>query len=320
VGSPVEQRPHLSAYDSERFVKRSCDAFEVNATEELASRLREHVRVLAADIGERHTARPAALSAAARYIEQAFMRSGHPVRRQTYEADGVACANLETELRGRERAGEILLVGAHYDTVWGSPGADDNASGVAALIEIARLLSTRPLERTVRCVAFVNEEPPHFLLDLMGSVVYARAARARGDDIRIMLSLEMLGYYSSLPRSQRYPAGLGLCYPDRGNFIGFVSNLQSCRALLRLHRAFRAHCSFPSERLASPAMVPGVGWSDHWSFWRAGYRAVMVTDTAFYRYPHYHLPTDTPEKLDYTAMARVTAGLADAVTALANGR
>jgi len=292
----------------------------VNVTEDQTDRLRKHVHVLAVDIGERHTARPEALSAAARYIEQALASSGYAVRRQTYEADGVVCANLEVELLGRERAEEILLIGAHYDTVWGSPGADDNASGVAALIEITRLLSARPLKRTVRCVAFVNEEPPHFLSDLMGSVVYAREARARGDGIEIMLSLEMLGYYSSAPRSQQYPAGLGLCYPDRGDFIGFVSNLRSRRALLRLHRAFRAHCAFPSERLASPAMVPGVGWSDHWSFWRAGYRAVMVTDTAFYRYPHYHMPTDTPEKLDYAPMARITAGLADAVTALANGR
>lgn len=288
--------------------------------ERLADRLEEHVRALALEIGERHTGRPQALSAAADYIEQAFIRSGNSVRRLRYEADGIVCANLEADLPGRERADEILLLGAHYDTVWGSPGADDNASGVAALIEIARLLSGRRPRRTIRYAAFVNEEPPYFRSELMGSVVYAREARARGDDIEIMLSLEMLGYYSSIPGSQRYPAPLGLFYPNRGDFIGFVSNLRSRRALVRVHRAFRSHSTFPSERLASPAIVPGVAWSDHSSFWRAGYPAVMVTDTAFYRYPHYHLPTDTPEKLDYAAMARVTAGLADAVAALASRR
>ncbi|HEX6998572.1 MAG TPA: M20/M25/M40 family metallo-hydrolase [Gammaproteobacteria bacterium] len=286
-------------------------------TEQLADRLREHVRTLARDIGERHTGRADALSAAARYIEQAFTLAGYSVREQSYEADGIACANLEVELPGRERANEIVLLGAHYDTVPGSPGADDNASGVAALLEIARQLSIRRLNRTVRCVAFVNEEPPYFQSGLMGSVVYAREARARGDDIAMMLSLEMLGCYSSVPGSQRYPPPLGLCYPDRGDFIGFVSNLRSWRVLARLHRAFRSRCAFPSARLASPAIIPGVAWSDHSSFWRAGYPAVMVTDTAFYRYPHYHLPTDTPEKLDYAAMALVTAGLADAVTTLA---
>jgi Zn-dependent M28 family amino/carboxypeptidase len=284
----------------------------------LADRLRHHVSVLALDIGERHTGRPHALAAAARYIEGAFSLVGREVRRQCYEADGIECLNLELEHRGGNRASEIVLVGAHYDTVVGSPGADDNASGVAAMIEIARLLSGRRLRRTIRCVAFVNEEPPFFHSREMGSAVYARAARARGDDIKVMLSLEMLGYYSSRPKSQRYPPFLRFFYPDRGNFIGFVSNLRSRRALAHVHDAFRSQCTFPSVRLASPAIVPGVSWSDQLSFWRAGYRAVMVTDTAFYRYPHYHSPTDTPEKLDFAAMARVTTGLADAVTMLAN--
>ena len=287
-------------------------------SESVADRLREHVRVLAVDIGERHTGRPQALGAAARYIEGALALVGHEVRRQRYEADGIECLNLEVEHGGGDRASEIVLVGAHYDTVVGSPGADDNASGVAAMIEIARLLSGRRLQRTVRCVAFVNEEPPFFYSREMGSAVYARAARARSDDIKTMLSLEMLGYYSSRPRSQRYPPLLRYFYPDRGNFIAFVSNLRSRRALAQVHDAFRSQCTFPSVRLASPAIVPGISWSDQLSFWRAGFAAVMVTDTAFYRYPHYHCPTDTPEKLDFAAMSRVTIGLADAVTTLAN--
>ena len=287
-------------------------------SDSLADRLRRHVGVLALDIGERHTRRPHALAAAARYVEAALARISGEVRRQSYQADGTVCVNLEVQQSGVDRAGEIVLVGAHYDTVDGSPGADDNASGVAAMIEIARLLSCRRLRRTVRCVAFVNEESPFFHSRQMGSAVYARAARARGDEIKLMLSLEMLGYYSSRPKSQRYPPFLRYFYPDRGDFIGFVSNLRSRRALAQAHDAFRSHCSFPSARLASPAIVPGVSWSDHLSFWRAGYPAVMVTDTAFYRYPHYHRPTDTPEKLNFAAMARVTTGLADAITMLAN--
>jgi Zn-dependent M28 family amino/carboxypeptidase len=283
----------------------------------LADRLRHHVNVLALEIGERHTRRPHALAAAARYVEDALALVGPEVRRQCYEAHGSACLNLEVEHRGGDQASEIVLVGAHYDTVEGSPGADDNASGVAAMIEIAGLLSGRRLRSTVRCVAFVNEEPPFFYSRQMGSAVYARAARARGDDIKVMLSLEMLGYYSARPKSQRYPPFLRFFYPDRGNFVAFVSNLRSRRALVQLHDAFRSHCTFPSERLASPAIVPGISWSDQLSFWRAGYPAVMVTDTALYRYPHYHCPTDTPEKLNYAALARVTTGLADAITTLA---
>jgi Zn-dependent M28 family amino/carboxypeptidase len=284
---------------------------------DLESRLRRHVVALAADIGERHVGRPRALHAAEAYIAGEFAATGYEVVRQTYVAEGVASSNLEVTLPGGALGNEILLAGAHYDTVPGSPGADDNASGVAALIEIARALRETRCERTVKLVAFVNEEPPFFYWGEMGSRVYARAARARGDDIRVMLSLEMLGCYSDAPGSQRYPPLLGFFYPKAGNFIGFVSNLRSRRALREVVRAFRSASDFPAESLASPALVPGVSWSDQLSFWRAGYRAVMVTDTAFYRYPHYHRATDTPEKLDYARMARVVEGLAGAIATLA---
>jgi Zn-dependent M28 family amino/carboxypeptidase len=230
---------------------------------------------------------------------------------------GVRCENLEVTIAGGARASEIVLAGAHYDTVEGSPGADDNASGVAGLIEIARRLREARPQRTVKLVAFVNEEPPFFPCGQMGSGVYANAARRRGDDIRLMLSLEMLGCYRDEPGSQAYPPLLRWFYPERGNFIAFVSNLRSRRALAAFTRAFRAACDFPAERLAAPALVPGVSWSDQLSFWRAGYPALMVTDTAFYRYAHYHQPSDTPERLDYARMARVVEGLARALGALA---
>jgi Zn-dependent M28 family amino/carboxypeptidase len=220
-------------------------------------------------------------------------------------------------LPGRARASEIVLAGAHYDTVPGSPGANDNASGVAGLIEIARALRAVQPARTVKLVAFVNEEPPFFYFGQMGSRVYARAARRRNDDIRVMLSLEMLGYYSDAPGSQGYPPLLGLFYPAVGNFIAFVSNLRSLRALREVAAAFKARSNFPAEMLASPGIVPGVSWSDHVSFWREGYSAVMVTDTAFYRYRYYHGPGDTADRLCYAEMARVVDGLAQAITVLA---
>ena len=284
----------------------------------LEQRLRGHVATLAGTIGERNVWRPKALHAAADYIRTSLTSAGCAVVPQGYETQGVHCENLEVTLPGRAGSGEVIVVGAHYDTVLGSPGADDNASGVATLLEIARALGPRPLRRTVKLVAFVNEEPPFYFSRQMGSSVYARAARQRGDDIRLMLSLEMLGSYSDAPGSQAYPPLLRWFYPDRGNFIAFVSNLRSRRALDAVVRAFRSRSKFPAERLASPAFVPGVAWSDQWSFWRAGYRALMVTDTAFYRYAHYHAASDTPEKIDYARMARVADGLAKAVGTLAD--
>lgn len=283
----------------------------------LEQRLQLHVEKLASEIGERNVWQPKALYAAADYIRDTWSQLGYEVHAQGYDAGGVWSENLEIEIRGGgERANEIVLAGAHYDTVMSSPGADDNASGVAALLEIARLLAGIKPERTLRLVAFVNEEPPFFYFGEMGSKIYAQAARERRDDIRLMLSLEMLGCYSEESGSQSYPPLMRWFYPDRGNFIGFVSNLRSRRALKEFARAFAASSDFPFETLASPAIVPGVSWSDQLSFWRQGYQAVMVTDTAFYRYPHYHRASDTPGELNYAEMARVVEGLTGALTVL----
>ncbi|MDP3940027.1 MAG: M20/M25/M40 family metallo-hydrolase [Deltaproteobacteria bacterium] len=287
------------------------------SVDECAARLRCHVQALAGDIGERNVWRPAALAAAAGYIRGELEALGYAVRPQTYRVNDVDCDNLEVVIPGAARPQEIVLAGAHYNTVEGSPGANDNASGVAGVLELARQLRGARLARTVKLVAFVNEEPPFFFSGEMGSKLYAQAARRRGDDIRVMLSLEMLGCYSDTPRSQAYPLFLRWFYPDRGNFIAFVSNLRSRLRLREVVAAFRANSDFPSEHLASPAFVPGVAWSDQLSFWRQGYAAVMVTDTAFYRYRHYHGPLDTPEKLSYPEMAQVITGLAKTIAALA---
>lgn len=283
-----------------------------------ASTLKSHVQRLAGDIGERNVFCCPALGEAAGYIKEQWTQQGYEVATQSYHARGVACENLEVTHQGSSRKEQIILVGAHYDSVEGSPGADDNASGVAAMLEISRRLAGRPTGRTVRFVAFVNEEPPFFFWNQMGSMVYARAARKRGDDIRMMLSLEMLGYYDNLPNSQRYPPLCRFFYPNHGNFVAFVSNLRSRRQLRHAVRSFRMNSTFPVEHLAAPSIVPGVSWSDHLSFWRHGYRALMVTDTAHYRNPYYHTARDLPDKLDYEALACVTEGLNRTVTALAS--
>jgi hypothetical protein len=285
----------------------------------LAGRLSQHVRRLAVEIGERNVSRPAGLTAAAGYIEEIWERQGLAVERQSYVVHGIECCNLTVTCTGTVKPEQIVLVGAHYDSVTGSPGANDNASGVAALLEISRVLAALRLQRTVRCVAFVNEEPPYFYTRLQGSWQYARAARERGDDIRLMIALETIGYFRDEPGSQAYPPLFRYFYPDRADFIAFVSNLRSRRGLRRFRDAFSSVSDFPLQCVATPVWIPGVAWSDHLSFWRHGYRALMVTDTAFYRYPHYHTGNDLPEHLDFQRLARLTEGLAGAVARLAAG-
>lgn len=284
-----------------------------------AQRLRAHVERLAGEIGERNVFRPEALRAAADYIEAEWRSQGYQVVPRRYDLSGTEWANLEVARPGSVRPAEILLIGAHYDSVRGSPGANDNASGVAALLELSRLFADIAPALTVRFVAFVNEEPPFFMTRRQGSVVYAKAARARGDAIRLMVSLESIGCYSDEHGSQRYPPLFGFFYPRQGNFIAFVSDLRS-RALMR-HAAqvFRRHSDFPLEHIATSRFIPGVAWSDHLSFWRQGYPAFMITDTAFYRDRYYHTSRDTPEKLAYPELTRLTAGLAETFAALALG-
>lgn len=282
----------------------------------LADELRRDVDALASG-GPRHVLAPASLRAAADYIHASLERAGHHPRRHLFPCYSLTCENIEVELPGAARAGEIVVIGAHYDTVPDSPGADDNGSGVAGLLAMARALRGAPLARTVRLVAFANEEAPHFGTPQMGSYVYAQAAHQRGEQIVAMLSLETIGYYSDEPRSQRYPPPLSLFYPSRGNFIGFAGNLRSRRLVHECARSFRKHTHFPAEAAAVPPYIEEVAWSDQWSFWQFGWPAVMVTDTAMFRNPHYHGPTDTPETLDYERLARVVEGLTAVVSDLA---
>ena len=279
--------------------------------------LKHHVTELAGRIGERNVWRTGSMAAAASYIRAEFEAAGYEINIQSFPSRGETLNNLEAVLPGHDAADEIIVVGAHYDSVAGSPGADDNASGVAALLELARLLAGTTLSRSVHFVAFANEEAPFFYGDEMGSNLYAARAQAQGKRIEAMLSLETMGYFTDEPGSQRYPFPFSLFYPDTGNFIGFVGNLAS-RALVRQAiGAFRASTPFPSDGVAAPSGIEGIHWSDHWSFWEAGYPAIMVTDTAPFRYPHYHEATDTSEQLDYSGFARVTSGLVEVIGMLA---
>ena len=278
--------------------------------QEVGNQLRAHILALAGEIGERNVWRKSAMEKAAAYIENAFGEAGYAVRSQPFQSQGVMVRNLAAELPASSGGEEIVLLGAHYDTVVDSPGANDNASGIAALLEIARLLRDRKPSRSIRFVAFANEEAPFFYSMEMGSHLYARRAREQGEKLIAMISLETVGYYSDAPGSQRFPNPLySWFYPDTGNFIAFVGNLRSRKLVRRSIGSFRRHTAFPSEGVAAPGGLEGIHWSDHWSFWEEGYPALMVTDTAPFIYPHYHRESDTPEKIDYERLARVVRGL-----------
>jgi len=282
---------------------------------ELRDELIADVRVLGGEIGERNMARYPQLNAAADFIENSFSRAGLHPRRDTYDLHGSACHNIEAEIRGASP--RILLIGAHYDSVFGSPGANENGSGVAAMLALARRFAQKSARHTLRFVAFVNEEPPHFLTKQMGSFVYAGRCRARADQISVMISLETIGYFSDAPHSQTYPSvALGVFYPTVGNFIGFVGNVHSRSLLRRAIALFRKHARIPSEGAALPAFIPGVSWSDQWAFWQHGYPGIMVTDTAPFRYPYYHSAADTPDKLDYNRFALVVSGMQKVIEGL----
>ncbi|HEY6348211.1 MAG TPA: M20/M25/M40 family metallo-hydrolase [Candidatus Angelobacter sp.] len=257
------------------------------------------------------------LKAAASFIETTLRSQGYDVHSYEFSVDGNAVRNLEVQIPGARSPDKNLIVGAHYDTFGDAPGADDNASGIAALLELAAALKNSKPDQTIRLVFFVNEEPPNFQTDKMGSLVYAKQLHDQKVDVTGMISLETIGYYSDAEGSQEYPAGFGVLYPYVGNFIGFVGNVGSRSLVRRAVRAFRQSAEFPSEGVAAPASLTGIAWSDQWSFWQQGYKAIMVTDTAPFRNHSYHLASDTPEKLDYDRMARVVAGLQKAMLKLA---
>lgn len=278
----------------------------------LAAELKEDVRELAGEIGERNLEHEWQLASATDYITRQLERAGYEPARKGYAVGDAVVQNIEAEVPGGRRGRQIVLIGAHYDTHPGSPGADDNASGVAALLALSRRLRDHRPSRTLRFVFFANEESPHFQTERMGSLVYAKQAIADGDHIVAMMSLESLGYYSDAPGSQNYPLGLSERYPKTGDFIAVVSDEESSKLFERVYATMKRHSSIPVVGDALDANIPGVSLSDHWAFWQVDVPAVMVTDTAPFRNPAYHTGQDRPESLDYSRMARVVSAL-DAV-------
>lgn len=276
--------------------------------EALRNRLQDHVYHLSGRIGERSAGQAIKLDQAAEYIQDELESYGYIPANRVFGQDQFR--NIEVDLYGRELRGEIIVVGAHYDTRWLTPGADDNASGVAGLLEIARALQGRRFPRTIRFIAFGNEEVPSYRREEMGSMHSAKRSWTKSEVIVGMISLEMIGYYSTEPGSQHYPEVMQRFYPDTGNFVAFVSNLDSRGFALKAISHFREQAVFPSEGLVAPQWLErDIRRSDHASYWYYDYPAIMITDTAFMRNPNYHRQGDRHDTLDYDSMARVVQGL-----------
>lgn len=290
----------------------------------IAERLRTHVKVLAGVIGPRHMGLRGTMKDTVDYITHVLTEMGESVAREAYDVDGDQAVNLIVERQGTKHADEIIILGAHYDTdPGGTPGADDNASAVAVMLEAARLTRGRAAARTIRFVAFANEESPYFHTGLMGSQVHARACRARNEKVLGMLCLEMVGYYTTANGSQNLPSAiprlLRWAFPNRGDFLGAVGNMHSIKLGWAFRRGFKKAANFPLFSISLPEAIREIRLSDNSSFWDMNYPALMLTDTSYLRNPHYHLLTDVPETLDYERMARVTVGVAGGVLRCAKG-
>ena len=281
-----------------------------------SSRLEAHVRLISQQLVPRDQSRTDNLDRVAAYVREQFLAASGRVVEQPFEVEGRTYRNVIASF-GPETA-ERIVVGAHYDAYHPYPGADDNASGVAGLIELAGLLAKKDLPLRIDLVAYTLEEPPYFHTPHMGSMVHAESLRKQGVKVRAMISLEMIGYFSDAPDSQSFPVSLlRAFYPSQGNFISVVGGVGDAGLVRRIKGAMRAGAPLPVYSINAPSFVPGIDFSDHLSYWNAGYPAVMITDTAFYRNHNYHTPNDTAEKLDYKRMALVVAGVYAAVLALA---
>lgn len=282
-----------------------------------AARLATHVRTLSETFAPRDAAHTENLERVVSYLRAEFERAGGRVSEQPFNVGERTYRNVVASFGAHD--GERVVVGAHYDTAGAQPGADDNASGVAGLLELARLLGQAPPRGArVDLVAYMLEEPPYFRSEHMGSRIHADSLKREGVRLRAMLSLEMIGYFSDAEASQRYPVSLlKAFYPSRGNFISIVGRFGQGALVRRVKRAMQGANELPVYSINAPRSVPGVDFSDHLNYWNAGYDAAMITDTAFYRNPHYHAASDTAETLDYNRMAMVVDGVRAAVVELA---
>jgi len=243
------------------------------------------------------------------WIKQRWESQGYVVKKHTFSIKEKEYSNLEIEIKGRELPSEIIMISAQYDTLPDSPGANNNGSGIAVLFQLSRLLKNQIPDRTLRLLNFVNEEDPFFGTEMMGSYQYAKSCRRRGEDIRVMLSLDALGVYRDEPGSQKLPFPFSLFYPDRGNFLAFIGNLQSRKHMVEVSKGFKKGSSFPIQAGVAPEWAKGGAWSDHSSFWKFGYPGIMVTDTGGFRSVYHTTKEDTMEKLNFDAMSRIAIGM-----------
>ncbi len=272
--------------------------------------LYSHVEHLSVRIGSRSIYEYSKLEETKRYIVSCLESFGYTPELQKYSHDGQVFSNIIVSMAGKTRPDEIVIVGAHYDTVFGTPGADDNASAVAMLLEMSRLLKGFSPGRTIRLVFFVLEEPPSFMTEHMGSYVYAKEAKAKNENIKAMICLEMIGYYFDKKGGQTFPLPLmNLLFSTTPDFIAVVGNLKSRGLVNSVRSSLKNSSNIPVETLSTISFVPGVDFSDHRSFWKMGYPAVMITDTAFYRNPNYHTERDTIDTLDFNRMTELLKGL-----------
>jgi Zn-dependent M28 family amino/carboxypeptidase len=275
--------------------------------------LHRHVKQLTVEIGSRSVHEYDKIEATRDYIISCLKAFGYVPSLQTYTYSGKEYSNVIASRKGAKHPDETVIIGAHYDTVYGTPGADDNASAVATLLEIARALKDFSPDRTLKLIFFVIEEPPVFRSEHMGSYVYAKEAKDRNENIKSMISLEMLGYYTNEKDGQTFPFPMmSLFYPSTPNFIAVVGDLNSRSLVRKVKNSLTASSSIPVETLSAFSFIPGVDFSDHRSFWKMGYPAVMITDTAFYRNPNYHTEADTIDTLDFNKMSDLLRGLIQA--------
>jgi Zn-dependent M28 family amino/carboxypeptidase len=283
--------------------------------------LHDHVHALSVVIGSRSIQEYGKIQEAELYIRTFLERQEIPFEFQGYDQEGRRYNNIVVTLEGTSLREESVIIGAHYDTVSGTPGADDNASAVAVLLELCHTLKDYRPQRTLKIIFFVLEEPPSFMTPTMVSFVCAQQARDRGERIHGMISLEMVGYFNEAEGSQAFPVpGLQWIFPDRGNFIGVVGNVHSRELTLAVAEALKVGSTLPVEHLVALPFIPGIGLSDHGSFWKMGFRAVMVTDTAFYRNPNYHSSKDTIETLRFDKMSQLVSGMVHVVEYLTKAK
>ncbi len=263
-------------------------------------------------LGPRNSENDTAYSALRTSEEWTFKRwssQGYNVKRQLFTVKGRQYANLEIEFPGRLAPNEIIIISAQYDTLPDSPGANNNATGMAILMYLSEILRNYTPDRTLRLVAFVNEEDPFFDTEMMGSYLYAKRSRESHEDIRAMLSMDSLGIYKTELNSQRLPFPFSLFYPTKGNFLAFIGDFSSRSSMIIATRGFKKGSAFSIKAGVVPSWVEGAGWSDHLSFWKFGYPGIQVTDTGGFRSPYHTTKEDTMEKIDFEALARISVGI-----------